>query len=94
MSDTTVKPPTGALSSPKTSPHPIVYANAMTLEDKLHTIRHEMASHGQMFRSYATLLENPSLHIQRKKEIEILKKCGTHCLTVIQITLERLEKIK
>jgi hypothetical protein len=56
----------------------------MTIDEKIH----ELTGFGQMFKSYADLLTNDGLHIQRKKEIEIMRKCGKVCMEVRQLVIE------
>lgn len=60
--------------------------------EKLHDIRHKLASCGQIYHSYAELLRNPQFRVSRNKEIEIMSICKENCLKVIQLILEAVER--
>jgi F0F1-type ATP synthase delta subunit len=59
---------------------------------KIAEIIHEITSIGQVFKSYANLLSNPSVSISRKKEIEILDRCGKRCLELRNLWVEQIKE--
>jgi len=49
---------------------------------------HDLIKFGQSFHSYAQLLLNPSMSINKKKLSDICGKCAGHCLKIRNLIIE------
>ena len=56
--------------------------------EQVNDLIHEFISDGQMFKSYAHLLENPQLNLSRKKVKEICERCAEKCLKARNMIIE------
>lgn len=60
--------------------------------DKISDQIHTLTKIGQSFQSYAQLLENPNIGIDRHKLKEVLEKCAKRCLEIRNLLLEGVKE--
>ena len=65
------------------------HKNAMiSTVDRTSQIIHDLTQAGQMFKSYADLMENNYLNLSHKKMKEICQRCAQRCLDTRNLILE------